>query len=29
INRIEARLNRFADAFHATLSRQLEVEVRR
>lgn len=24
INRIEARLNRFADAFHATLSRQLE-----
>ena len=29
INRIEARLNRFADAFHAPLSRQLEVEVRR
>ena len=29
INLIEARLNRFADAFHATLSRQLEVEVRR
>ena len=24
VNRIEARLNRFADAFHATLSRQLE-----
>jgi len=24
INRIEARLNRFADAFHTTLSRQLE-----
>jgi len=24
INRIEARLNRFADGFHATLSRQLE-----
>lgn len=29
INRIEARLNRFADNFHATLSRQLEVPVRR
>ena len=29
INRIEARLNRFADGFHATLSRQLESEVRR
>ncbi len=29
INRIEARLNRFADGFHATLSRQLEAEVRR
>ena len=26
INRIEARLNRFADAFHATLSRQLDEE---
>ncbi len=26
INRIEARLNRFADAFHATLSRQLDAE---
>ena len=25
INRIEARLNRFADGFHATLSRQLDV----
>ena len=24
INQVEARLNRFADAFHATLSRQLE-----
>ncbi|GAA0732722.1 protein TolQ [Sphingomonas japonica] len=24
INRVEARLNRFADSFHATLSRQLE-----
>ncbi|MEP9403275.1 protein TolQ [Sphingomonas sp. VNH70] len=24
VNRIESRLNRFADAFHATLSRQLE-----
>ncbi|MBD8677881.1 protein TolQ [Sphingomonas sp. CFBP 13720] len=24
VNRIEARLNRFADAFHATLSRQIE-----
>ncbi len=24
VNRIEARMNRFADAFHATLSRQLE-----
>ena len=29
INRLEARLNRFADAFHATLSRQLELEGRR
>jgi biopolymer transport protein TolQ len=26
INRIEARLNRFADGFHATLSRQLDQE---
>ena len=26
INRIEARLQRFADGFHATLSRELEVE---
>lgn len=26
VNRIEARLNRFADAFHATLSRQLDGE---
>jgi biopolymer transport protein TolQ len=26
INRIEARLNRFADGFHATLSRQLDAE---
>ncbi|HEY0413107.1 MAG TPA: protein TolQ [Allosphingosinicella sp.] len=26
INRIEARLQRFADAFHGTLSRELEVE---
>ena len=26
VNRIEARLNRFADAFHATLSRQLDAE---
>jgi biopolymer transport protein TolQ len=26
INRIEARLNRFADGFHATLSRDLERE---
>lgn len=26
INRIEARLNRFADGFHATLSRQLDSE---
>jgi biopolymer transport protein TolQ len=26
INRIEARLNRFADGFHATLSRQLETD---
>ncbi len=25
LNRLEARLNRFADAFHATLSRELEV----
>ena len=24
LNRLEARLNRFADAFHATLSRELE-----
>jgi biopolymer transport protein TolQ len=24
VNKIEARLNRFADGFHATLSRQLE-----
>lgn len=29
INRIEARLNRFADAFHATLSRQLEMAGKR
>ena len=29
VNRIEARLNRFADGFHATLSRQLEAEVRK
>ncbi|MBX9882727.1 MAG: protein TolQ [Sphingomonas sp.] len=29
INRIEARLNRFADSFHATLSRQLEVAGKR
>ncbi len=29
INRIEARLNRFADGFHATLSRQLEGPVAR
>jgi biopolymer transport protein TolQ len=29
INRIEARLNRFADGFHATLSRQLEADGRR
>ena len=27
INRIEARLGRFADRFHATLSRELELEV--
>jgi biopolymer transport protein TolQ len=27
INRIEARLNRFADGFHATLSRQLDLGV--
>ena len=26
INRVEARLQRFADGFHATLSRELEVE---
>jgi biopolymer transport protein TolQ len=26
INRIEARLNRFADSFHATLSRELELD---
>jgi biopolymer transport protein TolQ len=26
LNRLEARLNRFADAFHATLSRELELE---
>jgi len=26
INRIEARLQRFADGFHSTLSRELEVE---
>jgi biopolymer transport protein TolQ len=26
INRVEARLNRFADGFHATLSRRLEME---
>jgi len=29
INRIEARLNRFADGFHATLSRQLEMAGKR
>ncbi|MEN2791065.1 protein TolQ [Sphingomonas oligophenolica] len=29
INKIEARLNRFADGFHATLSRQLETDVRK
>ncbi|MEO9131407.1 MAG: protein TolQ [Sphingomonas sp.] len=27
-NKIEARLNRFADGFHATLSRQLETDVK-
>ena len=26
VNRIEARLHRFADAFHGTLSRELEAE---
>ena len=26
VNKIEARLNRFADGFHATLSRQLEAK---
>ena len=26
LNRIEARLNRFADGFHATLSRELELD---
>lgn len=26
VNRVEARLNRFADGFHATLSRRLELE---
>jgi biopolymer transport protein TolQ len=26
INRIEARLQRFADGFHGTLSRELEME---
>jgi len=26
INKVEARLNRFADGFHATLSRRLEIE---
>jgi biopolymer transport protein TolQ len=26
VNRVEARLNRFADGFHATLSRRLEME---
>ena len=29
INKLEARLNRFADGFHSTLSRQLELEGRR
>ncbi|CUS45744.1 MAG: protein TolQ [Pseudomonadota bacterium] len=29
INRVEARLNRFADGFHATLSRQLETDGRK
>lgn len=29
INKIEARLNRFADGFHATLSRQLETDVKK
>jgi biopolymer transport protein TolQ len=28
-NKIEARLNRFADGFHATLSRQLETDVKK
>ncbi|MEO6218680.1 MAG: MotA/TolQ/ExbB proton channel family protein, partial [Sphingomonas sp.] len=28
-NKIEARLNRFADSFHATLSRQLETDVKK
>jgi biopolymer transport protein TolQ len=27
LDRLEARLGRFADRFHATLSRELEVEV--
>ena len=26
VNRLEARLNRFADGFHATLSRELEAD---
>ena len=29
VNKIEARLNRFADGFHATLSRQLETDVKK
>jgi len=29
LNRYEARLNRFADGFHATLSRELEIEPER
>ena len=29
VNRVEARLNRFADGFHATLSRQLETDGRK
>ncbi len=27
LNRLEARLNRFADGFHATLSRELELDL--
>ena len=29
LNRYEARLNRFADGFHSTLSRELEIEPER